>query len=76
LVSKLPGKVAFGAPGDAHEEAFFIHIVHILRLNLVLPRFVIQQFEVGLVLVFAVNFIAISVHPGGPSTRKEVLVSV
>jgi hypothetical protein len=76
LLTKLPGKDAFGAPGDAHKEAFFIHIVHILFLNLVLPHFVMQQFEVGLVLVFAISCIAISVHPGGPSGRKEVLVSV
>jgi hypothetical protein len=76
LLSKLPGKDAFGAPGDAHKEAFFIHIVHILFLNLVLLHFVMQQFEVGLVLVFAISFIAISVHPSGPSGRKEVLVSV
>ena len=76
LLLRLPRKDAFRAPGDAHKEAFFIHIVHILFLNLVLPHFVMQQFEVGLVLVFAISFIAISVYPGGPSGRKEVLVSV
>jgi hypothetical protein len=76
LLPKLPGKDAFRAPGDAHKEAFFIHIVHILRLNLVLPHFVMQQSEVGLVLFFAVSFMAISVHPGSPSARKEGLVPV
>ena len=59
----------------AEEEAFLVHVVHILSVNVVLLHFCVKEIEVCAIAMLSVSLKAIAIDTGGVFRRKLVAVS-
>jgi hypothetical protein len=74
LLPKLFRKDAFRSRSLAKEEAFLVHVVHILSVNVVLLHFCVKKIEVCTIAMLSVSLKAIAIDTSSVFQRKLVAV--
>ena len=75
MLLKLFRKDAFRSQSLAEEEAFLVHVVHILSVNVVLSHFRVEEIEIYAVTMLSVSLKAIAIDTDGVFWTKLVAVS-
>jgi hypothetical protein len=66
FVSKDVSKDALCARSAADKEALLVHVVDVMRVNIVLWDFRVEELEILTMAILVVSFVAIAIQIGGP----------